>query len=244
MKNIQPYILPLAIVIAGVLISGTIYMSQNQSGGASEKGKSVADIAQEALKPKINVAEVTKADHIKGSINAKVKLIVYTDPECPFCKNFHTTTNTLYEQRKAAGDLAIVYRMFPLESLHSKAPKESEAFECAAEIGGNDSFWKYADELFKNTPANNKLDPAKLYEFASAINLDSEKFKTCLDSGKYKSKIAEGVVAGSKAGAQGTPYSVVQVKGQFIPLVDANGNGYGALPLPAISQIISELSKI
>lgn len=244
MHKLQPYILPLAIVIAGVLISGTIYMSQNKTDGASDKGRSVADIAKDALKPKIDVVPVSNSDHILGQANAKVKLIVYTDPECPFCKNFHATTNALFEQHKAAGDLAIVYRLFPLESLHPKAPKESEAFECAAEIGGNDSFWKYADQLFANTPSNNKLEPAKLYDFASAINLDAAKFKTCLDSGKYKSKVAEGVVLGSKAGGQGTPYSVVQVKGQFIPLVDANGNGYGALPLPAINQIISELSKI
>jgi len=243
MKKFQQYILPLAIVIAGVLISGTIYMSQNKSG-ASEKGKSVADIAQDALRPKIDVSAVTSADHIMGSINAKVKLIIYTDPECPFCKVFHNTTKALYEQHKSAGDLAIVYRLFPLESLHPKAPKESEAFECAAEIGGNDSFWKYADQVFDNTPSNNKLEPAKLYEFASAINLDASKFKTCLDGGKYAAKISEGIVAGSKAGGQGTPYSVVSVKGQFVPLVDANGNGYGALPLSAISQIISELSKI
>jgi protein-disulfide isomerase len=243
MKKFQQYILPLAIVIAGVLVSGTIYMSQNKSG-ASEKGKSVADIAQDALRPKIDVAAVTSADHIMGSINAKVKLIVYTDPECPFCKIFHNTTKALYEQQKAKGDLAIVYRMFPLESLHPKAPKISEAFECAAEIGGNDSFWKYADQVFDYKPSGNDFDLNKLYEFAGVINVDSAKFKTCLDSGKYAAKISEGIVAGSKAGGQGTPYSVVSVKGQFIPLVDANGNGYGALPLPAISQIISELSKI
>lgn len=244
MNKLQPYILPLAIVIAGVLISGTIYMSQNKNGSASDKGRSVADIAQDALKPKIDVAPVTSADHIMGSVSAKVKLIIYTDPECPYCKVFHNTTKSLYEQHKTNGDLAVVYRMFPLEALHPKAPKESEAFECAAEIGGNDSFWKYADQVFNNTPSNNKLELSKLYEFASAINLDSAKFKTCLDSGKYAAKISEGVVAGSKAGGQGTPYSVIQVKGQFIPLIDANGNGYGALPLTAISQIISELSKM
>ncbi len=241
MNKFQPYILPLAIVIAGVLVSGTIYISQNPS---PKSGRSAAEIAQDALKPKIDVAPVTSADHILGSIDAKVKLIVYTDPECPFCKLYHNTAEALYEQHKSAGDLAIVYRMYPLESLHPKAPHESEAFECATEIGGNDSFWKYADQVFGNTPSNNGLDPAKLYDFANAINIDSTKFKTCLDGGKYTTKIAEGVVAGSKAGGQGTPYSVVQVKGQFVPLVDSSGSGYGALPLAAISQIISELSKI
>lgn len=243
MKKIQPYILPLAIVIAGILIAGTIYMTQ-QKGSSPEKGRSVADIAGEALKPKIEVAPVTDADHIKGPKNAKVKLIVYTDPECPFCKMFHNTTNSLYEQHKAAGDLAIVYRLMPLEQLHPKAPKESEAFECAAEIGGADAFWSYADALFAVTPSNNKLDPAQLYTLASKINLDAAKFKTCLDTGKYADKIKADVIAGSKAGAQGTPYSVFEVKGEFIPLIDNNGNGLGALPLTAITRVVDQMEKM
>ena len=240
MKKIQQYLLPIAIIVAGILIAGTIYATQHKT---PVKERSVAEIAQDALQPKIEVAPVSDADHIEGPLNAKVKLIVYTDPECPYCRIFHGTLQSLYTEHKAAGDLAIVYRMLPLER-HPKAPKESEAFECAHEIGGNDSFWKYADTLFANTPSNNNLDHDKLYDFANTINIDAAKFKTCLDSGKYAQKITDSVKAGIRAGGFGTPYSVVQVKDQFIPIVNSNGEGYGALPLNAMGQIVKELGNL
>lgn len=245
MKTFNQYMLPLAIVIAGVIIAGTIYSSKGSSAKSPDK-RSVADIISggDSLKPKVDVQPITDADHTIGPKNAKVKLIIYTDPECPFCKMYHETITTLIQNHKAAGDLQVVYRMYPLESLHPKAPKESEAFECATEVGGADAFWKYADALFAITPSNNKLDPAKLYDLADKINLDKAKFKTCLDSGKYASQISNDVIAGEKAGGHGTPYSVVQVNGEFTPLVDNNGNGFGALPIRAIEQIVSEMGKM
>ncbi len=242
MKN-NKYLIPGAIVIAGALIAGTIYMTQTKSSGSSDKA-SVSDIAAEAMKPKIDVIPVSSADHIKGDANAKVKLIVYTDPECPFCKGYYKNINDLYNNYPNKDDLAIVYRHFPLEQLHPKALKESEALECATELGGEDSFWKFADILYAETPSNNQLDPAKLNEFAKRINIDSAKFATCLSSGKYTAKIAEAVTAGHNAGGQGTPYSVIQVNGEFVPLTDKSGQSMGMLPTDALKSIVDQLSKI
>jgi protein-disulfide isomerase len=241
MQN-NKYLLPLSIVIAGVLVSGTIYFTK--STDKTKTIASVSDIAAEAMQPKTEVLPVTGADHIRGNKDAKIKLIVYTDPECPFCKGYYKNINDLYNSYPNKNDLAIVYRHFPLEQLHPKALKESEALECAAEIGGEDSFWKFNDILYAETPANNQLDPAKLNDFATRINLDLAKFKSCLSSGKYTQKIAEAVDAGHNAGGQGTPYSVIQVKNQFVPLVDKNGSSLGMLPVNALKSIVEQLSKI
>jgi protein-disulfide isomerase len=237
------YLIPLSIVIAGALVAGAIYMTQTRGSGASDKAD-VSAIAQEAMKPKIDVLPVTSADHIRGNINAKVKLIVYTDPECPFCKGYYKNVNDLYNNYPNKDDLAIVYRHFPLEQLHPRALKESEALECAADLGGEDSFWKFADILYAETPSNNQLDPAKLNEFAGRINIDTTKFADCVSSGKYTAKIAEAVTAGHNAGGQGTPYSVVQVKSDFVPLTDKSGQSMGMLPTTALKSIVDQLSKI
>jgi protein-disulfide isomerase len=235
------YLLPLSIVIAGVLVSGTIYFTKSTDSG--KKPANVSDIAADAMQPKIEVAPVTSADHVRGNRGAKVKLIVYTDPECPFCKGYYKNVNDLYNSYPNKNDLAIVYRHFPLEQLHPKALKESEALECVAEIGGEESFWKFNDILYAETPGNDRLDPAKLPEFASRINIDVAKFKTCLSSGKYAQKIAESVDAGHRAGGQGTPYSVIQIKNEFVPLVDKNGSSLGMLPVSALKSIVEQLIK-
>src|SRR5207245_631799 len=101
------------------------------------------------------------------------------------------------------------YRHYPLASLHPKAHKEAEATECAAEQGGNDMFWKYIDKVFSITPSNNGLDPAELPKIAKDLGLDVNAFNACLSSGKYAAKIDVSIADAEKAGAQGTPYSVV-----------------------------------
>ena len=108
-----------------------------------------------------------------------------------------------------SGKLAWVYRQFPIPNLHPKAPRESEAAECAGDQGGNDAFWKYLDRLFEITPANNGLDPAELPKIAAYIGLDQMKFEECLDTGKFTKKIENDFQAAVDAGAPGTPYSII-----------------------------------
>lgn len=151
-----------------------------------------------------------KTDHILGSKDAKVTLIEYSDFECPFCKNFFATVKQV--EKDYPKNVRIVYRHFPL-SFHQNAAKEAEASECAAELGGNDAFWKYHDKIFTETTSNgtgfalDRLAPA-----AKEIGLDEKKFKTCLDSGKYAAKVSQQMQEGSTAGVNGTPATFINGK--------------------------------
>jgi len=117
----------------------------------------------------INMKPVSDGDHILGDKNAPVKIVEFSDTECPFCKRFHTTMQQVVKDNN--GQVAWVYRHFPLDQLHSKARKEAEATECAAELGGNEKFWAYLNRLMEVTPANNGLDPAELLTIASYAGL-------------------------------------------------------------------------
>lgn len=107
-----------------------------------------------------SVRPVGEGEHLRGDPKATVKIVEFSDLECPFCKRFHLTMQQVMEEY--SGKVAWVYRHFPLDSLHSKARKEAEATECAAELAGNDGFWAYIDKLFEITPSNNGLDPSLL----------------------------------------------------------------------------------
>ncbi|HEY4512581.1 MAG TPA: thioredoxin domain-containing protein [Candidatus Paceibacterota bacterium] len=133
------------------------------TAAVSRSGMSAAEVAvakQNLEKTLPNMVAVTSADHIKGSLSASVKIVEYSDLECPFCKRFHTTMQEVMNTYNKDGKVAWVFRHFPLAQLHSKAPKEAEATECAAELGGNDGFWKFVDKINEITPSNNKLDQA------------------------------------------------------------------------------------
>jgi len=135
------------------------------------------------------------------------------------------------------GKVAWVYRHFPIAQLHSKASKEAEATECAAELGGNQAFWKYLDKIFETTNSNNSLDPNELPKIATAIGLDGNAFNACLSSSRYAELVKKSVEEAIKAGALGTPYSVIVTRdGQKI-LIN------GAEPLTMVKTKIDGLLK-
>ena len=171
-----------------------------------------------------------KVDHIKGPKNAKVTLVEYSDFECPFCKRHFDVMNQVMKQYP--NDVRLVFRNYPL-SFHQNAMKEAQAAECAAEVGGNDAYWKYHDKIFSETTSNGTgfaLD--KLVPAAKAIGLDEKKFKTCLDSDKYATKVNQQMQEGSESGVQGTP-------GTFVngTLVE------GAVPLSQFTTMIDGILK-
>ncbi len=241
-KNISNYVTPAAIVIAGILIAVSLYFKDGSQVAGNNK-----DLVNNALteQQEAEFTDVSSIDHIRGSKDAKVVIIEYSDTECPFCKIYHETLKKVYADFEKDGDVAWVYRHFPISygdnPLHKKAAKEAEATECAAELGGNDMFWKYTDRLYEKTESNDSLDPAQLPIIAGEVGLDKAKFTTCLDSGKYADKVKEAYDEALKAGARGTPYTVIRYKNEFIPLLDAQGNGLGALPYEALKQVINRL---
>jgi protein-disulfide isomerase len=242
-KNISNFVTPIAIIIAGIFIAFALYTRGNIPDG-SKTNK--ADIINNALSgPKPEFTDIKSVDHIRGDKDSKIVIIEYSDIECPFCKIYHTTIKKIFEEFKADDQVAWVYRHFPIsygdDPLHKNSAKEAEATECAAELGGNDMFWAYTDAIYETTPSNDGLDLAQLPKIAVSVGLDEEKFTTCLDSGKYAEKVKASYEEALKAGAQGTPYTVIKYKGEFIPLVNEVGAGLGALPYDVVKQIITGL---
>lgn len=217
--------IPIAIVIAGVLIAGAVYLSSGT--GASRAGGAAAEAGSlDEMRP------IAKDDHIRGSPEASVKIIEYSDTECPFCKSFHPTMQRVVDEYGKNGNVAWIYRHFPLDQLHPKADKEAEATECAGELGGNDIFWKYVDRLFAVTPSNNNLDPAELPKIAQYVGLDTRAFDSCLASGKYARHVEEDYQNALATGGSGTPWSIIVApSGKKYPLS-------GAQPYEAVKQLI------
>jgi protein-disulfide isomerase len=195
------YLVPLAIVVAGVLVAGAIYYG-DKSGAPYA--------APTENKPAGEVAPLSENDHILGASDAELIIYEYSDTECPFCKVFHNTMKEV--MRTYEGKVAWVYRHFPIASLHARATREAEATECAAELGGNTGFWKYIDEVFAITNSNDSLDPAELPKIAGRVGLDTAAFTTCLDSGRHSASVQKSIEDAVKAGARGTPYSVIVSK--------------------------------
>lgn len=234
------YIIPAAIVIAGLLIAGALFASRSGSSTKSSAGGTnvVQAPSQEPASPpsfgsggqEDNIAPISAEDHMRGNPDAAVKLVEFSDLECPFCKRFHPTMQQLVDEY--SDQVAWVYRHFPLDQLHSKARKEAEATECANELGGNDGFWAYTDRLFEITPSNNGLGLDQLPQIAEEVGLDRAKFEKCLDSGNYAQHIESDYQDAIASGGRGTPYSILIAKnGKKFPVS-------GAVPYSSLKSII------
>jgi len=240
-KSDSNMLVPGAIIVAGVIIAGAIMYSNNPNigqglrqgqpqGTAVEGSGGTEDQPSDVPSSTNNIKPVTKDDHIRGSIDAPVTIVEFSDTECPFCKRFHETMRQVLNEY--GGKVSWVYRHFPLDALHSKARKEAEATECAAELGGNEKFWAYLDRLFEVTPSNNLLEEGELSKIAVYIGLNTTAFQKCLESGTYKDEIQKDLDDAISSGGLGTPYSI---------LIGPDGKKSvisGAQPLAAVKSVI------
>lgn len=224
--------IPIAIVIAGVLIAGAVYLGTSKGAPTTAVNNQQPQQAPQPTGDLEAMKAISGSDHIRGNPDAPVKIVEYSDTECPFCKRFHDTMKQVMDEYGKDGKVAWVYRNFPLDQLHPKARNEATAIECAGDLGGNDKFWAYADRLYEITPSNNNLDPAELPKIAQYVGLDVSKFNTCLTSGKFTKHIEDDVQNATATGGNGTPWSIV---------VDKNGKKYplsGAQPYASVKQLI------
>ena len=151
----------------------------------------------------IELPKIDDSNPILGNKDAKVKIILFSDHQCPFCaKFFKEVVNTV----KGFGDkVTLVYKDLPLD-FHPQAMNAAMAGECAKDQG---KFWEMSDRLYATQKQWGKLkdDQAKSFFKKQAINLklDIEKFGTCLDEGKHKEDIEKSKKQAAEFGVNGTP---------------------------------------
>lgn len=205
------FLLIVASFLIGVLITKVSYLELAKTGNNVFAGVTPTDDSSgtdpSSLGSADNVDKLKEEDHVRGDRDARILLIEYSDLECPFCKSFHPTAQQAVNDYK--GQVAWVYRHFPLDQIHSKADKEAEAVECAKDQGGEEAFWKMVDKIFEVTPSNDGLGLKQLPELAQQIGIDGQVLQKCIDDGKYTKHVEEDYQSGVTAGVSGTPGNIL-----------------------------------
>ena len=96
--------------------------------------------------PSINIIPINDSDWVLGNKDGEISIIEHTDLDCPFCKRFHGTMHEVVDNYPNVG---WALRHFPLTQLHPDAVNKAKTAECVGDVGGNDKFWKFVDELSK-----------------------------------------------------------------------------------------------
>jgi protein-disulfide isomerase len=145
----------------------------------------------------------------QGPADAPLTIVEFLDYGCPFCRQAFEPVRELTVER--AGSVRLVVRDFPLEDLHPGVTKAAMAARCAQEQG---NFWAYHDKLFLLDQRS--FTDEDLTQIAREIGLNMTTFVTCLDSAQTRPLVEADLLAGLKAGVQGTPtffFNGVKVQG-------------------------------
>lgn len=177
-----------------------------------------ANVAVFLERPSIDVS--VDDDPAKGNPDAPIKLIEFSEFQCPFCKRTRPTIAKILE--KYGDKVYYVFRDFPL-SFHKQAKPAANAAECAHE---QNKFWEFSDKLWEK---QSSLGKETYFSVAKDVGLNMDQFTKCYDSNKYYKEIRKDQQDGMAAGVSGTP--AYFINGKFLS---------GAQPFPAFEEIIEE----
>lgn len=150
----------------------------------------------------VEIGQITENDHIKGNPDAALTLIEYSDFQCPACASYAPVVRQLNEE--FFDELRIVYRHFPLTSIHGNAYDAAKAAEAAGKQG---KFWEMHDILFeKQDDWESDGNPKdKFIEYANDLGLDEEMFTNDYESSEFEDKINQDIFVGTRLNIDSTP---------------------------------------
>ena len=229
-KNLGTWVVIIGIIlIIGVLlnIALSLQISNTLAEIKGTAGTEAAAPTQQQAAPtqqKVNVA-IGDAP-VKGKADAKVTIIEFSDPSCPFCgaaTGGNAQVVAYLQQRDSSwtapvpgimkdyvdtGKVKIAFKYFPG---HGKGADAMKIMWCSNDQG---KFWEVHDKMFANQDKMEAGDTAGLKKLAVDAGVDSAKLESCLSSGKYDAKLQSDMAEGRSAGVSGTPAFIIN--GQMV----------------------------
>jgi protein-disulfide isomerase len=173
-KRRQSWIWLGAIGVVAVVLVVALVLLNNASTQASGAPPAASDLPTELI-----------SGSTKGNAAAPVEVVIFSDFECPACKNFvESIEKQLDESYIKTGKILYDYKHYPLPQHNPAAKYAANAAECAADQG---RFWDMHAYLFQEggTALPNNLTQGRLKSMAAALGLDTGKFNDCLSREQF-----------------------------------------------------------
>lgn len=177
-----------------ILESVQAYQKQQQEQQRQAQQAFVRDM-------KANPRAIIGQSATTGAKAGKVVLVEFSDFQCPYCNAAHTTLKQFMAKHK--DEVTLVYKHFPLTSIHAEAMPAARAAWAAGQQG---KFWEYHDALFTN---QGRLGEALYRETAQNLGLDLPRFERDRASKAAVAAIMQDMQLAEKLGIEGTPFFVM-----------------------------------
>lgn len=241
-NNSKDYMLPASIIVAAILIAGSIIYLVGSSKTNSDANTNNGGQNPTAVND--SVQKQGARDVILGDAKAPVTVIEYGDYQCPYCVRFsQTTEQSIKDSYVKDGKVKLVFRSF--QFLGAESELAGQAAECAKD---QNNFWVYHDAIYQaeskdGRENNGNMNEAFFVELAKNAGLNVEEFTSCYKSGKYADTVRQSTQDAAALGVNSTPILFVngrEVKGA--QPFEYSGTDPSVVPLkPLIDNLLKNL---
>lgn len=218
MRKVLPFVIIAAVLVA--TFGAGFWMTRPSSGGQPDAPAAVATpsnplpagaagpagAAQPSQPAPAAPVVVEPSAHVRGTASAPVTLEEYSDFQCPTCGRMHPVVKQLLA--KYPQQVRVVFRHYPLATIHPHAREAARAAEAAGEQG---KFWEMADLLYEKQGEWSKGAAARPHfvQYAQALGLDVGRFQQDIDSTGVAMRVVNDERRAVSRRFQGTPTFVV-----------------------------------
>ncbi len=196
------YLVPLTVTVHDQTDTGTVFVSKD--GKTFLRGE-MYDTSLNPYADNLKKIQLT-GDPSVGLATAKIMFVVFSDFECPHCRELHETLKTLIPEHP---EVRFIFKDYPLTQIHPWAETAAIGARCAF-IQDPATYFKLADQIFDNQDvisAENAWD--KLNQFAAQAGLDPGTFKSCLTSKEPKDAVENNLREGQSLNVNSTPTAFI-----------------------------------
>ncbi len=148
----------------------------------------------------VGITDIRSDDHVRGDPDADVVILEYIDFNCIMCAVMQSTLNRVVRDKK----VLVVSRHYP--TTHNTSFERAVAAECAAQHGGEEAYFAFAEYLYKN---QRTIKPQELASRITELGVDAERFDLCLSDGEMNRRVRRDYDEAVRLGATGTPFIVI-----------------------------------
>lgn len=194
----RPLLTAVFMLLAFGLGLGSGYLAWGRDLARIKEQAGYNQAAQDSIPQVVRYDVSLDNNPVFGPEDAPITIIEFSDYQCPYCKRWHVE---VWPKIKSAypNKVRLVYRDFPLMSIHSEAVPAAEAANCAGEQG---KYWEYHDLLFEG---DLPLGRDAYLAYAKRLGLDAEGFEACLESRRYRNEVENDYSYALALGVNSTP---------------------------------------
>lgn len=161
-------------------------------------------LAQMQSDPQRLVGQSPHTDLLTEAGTPKTLLIEFADFQCNFCAKAHPAVKQFID--KHSDQVALVYKNFPITSIHPEAMAAAKAAWAAHQQG---KFWRYYDALYSQ---QDQLGEALYTRTAKQLGLDLAQFDRDRNSNAASESIEADMELAQMLQIEGTPFFALQDK--------------------------------